>query len=665
MVLDTKLRCVAVNATLLALRRQTLDEGTLGLPGNDFSIEIVARTQNDAEFANALTRCLAGEFVALETANPPGLYFGEGQWKLYFLPFIVENERGITLFFEDITEQRITNEAFQAAEQRFRLLVDAAADGIVIFRSQILLYVNLEAVNLLGYQSPDELVGRPLGDLVDAGHRPSFDANLNELESSQGAGVFETAFVRRDDVSFPVECRVSHTRVDDMGAGFLFFRNIADRKRQQSRRENAKRVESLAQLSTSVGTELQGFTNRLRRLATRIKGTLEERETVGLELMQLTNELAERARQFVLSGAATVTVAEATPLEELLGRVCSKLTQTQTKGALEPPDALSGRPSDVHIDLEPVEYAVRGDPTSIERSLVTLALAAWRSRTRSAPLRIRGAKSMKTDRDAWLGYRLSIIGGDTQIRQSGATAASSTFPPTASPFGSWEKGHDLELLEAFATLQAQGCWVETQQGVRGGLCFEIELTLDPSRSVSFDSVPPPQARPGGSGQLPVETREQKPATRRNDERSPDTERSLAAHSQPTNRGFPPILICDDEPRLVALTAGLLREFGFEVLTVRSGIDAIKTARTQPVDLVVLDVNLPGEDAREIVVELQRNAPVSIILSSGYTEEDVDPLLLREPAVKAFLSKPYTVDVLVQTIDRVRTETPERQTSNTP
>jgi CheY-like chemotaxis protein len=122
------------------------------------------------------------------------------------------------------------------------------------------------------------------------------------------------------------------------------------------------------------------------------------------------------------------------------------------------------------------------------------------------------------------------------------------------------------------------------------------------------------------------------------------------------------LICDDEARLVALTAGLLREFGFEVLTVRSGRDAIKAVAAHPVDVIVLDVNLPGEDAREIVTSLQSIREVFVVLSSGYTEEDVDPMLLQESAVKAFLSKPYTVDVLVQTIDRVRTEGKARRSS---
>jgi CheY-like chemotaxis protein len=307
-------------------------------------------------------------------------------------------------------------------------------------------------------------------------------------------------------------------------------------------------------------------------------------------------------------------------------------------------------PTDLLVDLEPSEYAVRGDPALIERSLVTLVLAAWRSRSQQSKLRIIGKRS--TENEKRNSYYLTISGADVPTRTAAFSSPSITFPPTASPFGSWENCKDLDLLGAFATLQAQGCWVDTQAGSRGGLCFDIELALDPNRSLSVDSVLGTQdverSVENGTGFTTPE------------EPVPPTARSAPPERPTNNRGFPPILICDDEPRLVALTAGLLREFGFEVLTVRSGADAVKTVHSEPVDLVVLDINLPGEDAHDVILSMLRDPPISVILSSGYTEEDVDPVLLKEPAVKAFLSKPYTVDVLVQTIDRVRSELAQSQ-----
>jgi CheY-like chemotaxis protein len=113
-----------------------------------------------------------------------------------------------------------------------------------------------------------------------------------------------------------------------------------------------------------------------------------------------------------------------------------------------------------------------------------------------------------------------------------------------------------------------------------------------------------------------------------------------------------VLICDDESRLVNLTAGLLREFGYEVLTVKSGEEAIACVAEQAVDVVILDVNLPGEDTLAVARKLTEQHPVAIVLSSGFAEEDVEAELTSLPGVRAFLPKPYGIEVLSSTIRRV-------------
>lgn len=626
MVLDSHARCVAANATLGTLSRQTLDADRL---------EGVEIRWASAELAAAFGQTLRGEIAMVETDVPPVLGSGQGLWRLHFLPFVVEREQGAALLFEDLTEHRLAAEAFQAAEQRFRLLVDSASDGIVIYRAQILLYVNPEAVCLFGYQSPDDLVGRPLLELVDAEHRSSFELRMREVDIGNGPGLFETAMLRCDGTSFPVECRTSRARVDEMGAGFLFFNDITDRKRIQTRRENARRVDALSRLSVSVGTELKGYASMLRRWSARIKTT----GTSGRELSdlgELIESMNQRADAFLLPKVQELEVAASTTVEELMVRVCN--TAMVAIGAAT--EGAESR-SELVVDLEPAPYAVRGDSGTIETGLTTLARAALRARVAGAPLRIRGSRGSAADDQVRPLYRLSISSGRAKSQRASQLGNALTFPPNAWAFGSWEQGQDLEILAAFAALQAQGCWVETQSCPGGGLDFTVELSLDPNRLAGgeLESIETASTI-AGTDEMAT------------DERSPDTERSHRESAPPDQRSAP-VLICDDEPRLVALTAGLLREFGFEVLTVRSGKEAIQAVASHPIDIVILDVNLPGEDARQIVSGLREKSTASIILSSGYTEEDIEPSLLQDSAVKAFLAKPYGVETLVDTIDQVR------------
>jgi CheY-like chemotaxis protein len=122
-----------------------------------------------------------------------------------------------------------------------------------------------------------------------------------------------------------------------------------------------------------------------------------------------------------------------------------------------------------------------------------------------------------------------------------------------------------------------------------------------------------------------------------------------------DRGRPTVLICDDEARLGALTAGLLTEYGFSPITVGTGdaaLDALDGSE-RGVDVVLLDVNLSaGQSAREVLTAMtDRGAKARVILTSGLAEEDVDPDLVKHPFVVGYVAKPYGVDQLVQSINR--------------
>lgn len=631
MVLDANGNCVAANATLGTISRQTLDADR----GDRIEIHFA-----DAELSTAFARALRGEIAMVETDTPPLLGPGQGLWRLHFLPFLVGNEHGAALLFEDLTEHRMAAEAFQAAEQRFRLLVDSASDGIVIHRAQILLYVNPEAVRLFGYQSPDELVGRPLLELVDPELQLSFELRAREIEAGASSGVFESAFVRRDGTTFPVECRTSRARVDEMGAGFLFFGDITERKRLQNRRENGRRIDALSQLCVTIGSELQNYATALKQGIAQSSAASPSDTGLFEELSGIADSMTQRAGEFLQLRESEVNSSASTTIEELMGRICSAVPQGRREANQDVVNVSdTSEDHDLVVDLEPAPYALRGNPDIIEQSLNTLARAALRARVTEGPLRIRGARISSAEDDARPSYRLSIVGNRSKGSSLGDTVT----------FSSWEQGHDLDLLAAFAGLQSQGCWVDVQDGAGSGLNFEVELALDPSHAMGSELEIPSEGSPSD---IRAETIDPNSARPEAEDFLPDTERSQRASTAPMPRSAP-VLICDDEPRLVALTAGLLREFGFEVVTVRSGKEAVEAVVKHPVDVVILDVNLPGEDALEIVTELRRRSSVSVILSSGYTEEDIEPELLHAPAVKAFLAKPYGVETLVDTIDQVR------------
>jgi DNA-binding response OmpR family regulator len=64
------------------------------------------------------------------------------------------------------------------------------------------------------------------------------------------------------------------------------------------------------------------------------------------------------------------------------------------------------------------------------------------------------------------------------------------------------------------------------------------------------------------------------------------------------------LVVDDEPSLVRAVAGYLEHDGFVVTTAADGEQALAAARSDPPDVIVLDLGLPGIDGIEVCRQLR-------------------------------------------------------------
>ncbi len=84
-----------------------------------------------------------------------------------------------------------------------------------------------------------------------------------------------------------------------------------------------------------------------------------------------------------------------------------------------------------------------------------------------------------------------------------------------------------------------------------------------------------------------------------------------------------ILVVDDEPDITALVAYHLAKVGYRVSTAANGSDALKSAREERPDVVVLDLMLPGVSGYDVLAELRRREDtkdVGVILLTARREE---------------------------------------------
>jgi DNA-binding response OmpR family regulator len=114
---------------------------------------------------------------------------------------------------------------------------------------------------------------------------------------------------------------------------------------------------------------------------------------------------------------------------------------------------------------------------------------------------------------------------------------------------------------------------------------------------------------------------------------------------------PHILVVDDDPALRELLQGYLAENELRVTAVANGHALFEAFDREAIDLVVLDLRLPGEDGLQLARHLRERAPVPIVLLTGKTEE-ADRVMGLELGADDYVTKPFSPRELLARIRAV-------------
>lgn len=126
---------------------------------------------------------------------------------------------------------------------------------------------------------------------------------------------------------------------------------------------------------------------------------------------------------------------------------------------------------------------------------------------------------------------------------------------------------------------------------------------------------------------------------------------------------PLILVVDDQPEIRDLMVHVLTNAGFGVNTATDGQDASLSIGDRVVDLVLTDINMPGRNGLDLIVELKVRRPgLPVIAMSGgggkISREDVLMTARRVGAV-SILHKPFTMAQLLASVDLALAAQPPR------
>jgi CheY-like chemotaxis protein len=112
-----------------------------------------------------------------------------------------------------------------------------------------------------------------------------------------------------------------------------------------------------------------------------------------------------------------------------------------------------------------------------------------------------------------------------------------------------------------------------------------------------------------------------------------------------------LLVVEDEGHLRQAVVSMLRKDGFVVFDAADGTAAINLIRAdkRKIDLILLDMTLPGAASHEVVAEAAKGRPdIKVILSSAYSEEIVSGAM-NAPQIRGFIRKPFQLHDLVKVL----------------
>jgi diguanylate cyclase (GGDEF)-like protein/PAS domain S-box-containing protein len=151
--------------------------------------------------------------------------------------------------FFDITERHRTETALKESEQRFRTLIEWSPEPVMVVRAGVLAYANPVALLLLGARSAQELIGKPILEIVHPDFHQVVQERMRILEEGAAAvPMVEEKLIKLDGTLIDVEAQSAAIVYDGMPAIQVAIRDITARKAAQEQIQTLAFSDALTKL---------------------------------------------------------------------------------------------------------------------------------------------------------------------------------------------------------------------------------------------------------------------------------------------------------------------------------------------------------------------------------------------------------------------------------
>jgi two-component system KDP operon response regulator KdpE len=106
-----------------------------------------------------------------------------------------------------------------------------------------------------------------------------------------------------------------------------------------------------------------------------------------------------------------------------------------------------------------------------------------------------------------------------------------------------------------------------------------------------------------------------------------------------------VLVVDDDPQILRAIRTSLQARGYEVRTAGNGETALDELTTEAVDLLILDLSLPGIDGHEVIRRIRAFSDVPVLVLSVRESQD-DKVAALDSGADDYVTKPFSIGELL-------------------
>ncbi len=527
----------------------------------------------------------------------------------------------IVAVFEDVTKQKLADEALRESENRFKSIFDFANDGILLvdIETRKFLMGNMSFCSMFGFL-PEEISNYGTGDIIPENEK-SYVLGLFEKQANREIVVARDVPLKKIDGTI-IYADVSSSLIELGGKTYIcgFFRDITkskmaeeERRKVEEKLQQTQKLESLGVLAGGIAHDFNNMLMVVLGNAELAQMEISETSPARQRLEDINNvaiKAADLCKQMLAYSGKGRFVVRPIDLSEVVGEMGRMLDVSVSKKAI------------LNYSLEKGLPPIEADAVQIRQIIMNLIINASEAIGEKSGVISVKTGLMECDSKFLLETQFHGDIGEgpyvyLEIADTGSGMDKDTMEKIFDPFFTTKfTGRGLGLAAVLGIVR----------GHKGGL----RVSSEPGKGTTFRVMFPAVIS------VPEKT-------------SPENIKKTDIW-----KGSGTILLVDDDESIRNLCRLLLERIGFDVLPASDGRNAIEVfnENRNKIRCVILDLTMPHMDGEETFRELIKIDPdIRVIMSSGYNEQEIAQKISGK-GFTGFIQKPYSLKNLTDILKKV-------------